>query len=380
MADEKIKVMIVDDSAIIRGLLQRELSKDASIEVISSSFNGLQAIDLVKALKVKPDIILLDIEMPEMDGLTALPKLLENSPSSRVIMVSTITKRNAEVSLRALELGAADYIAKPESKKDVDETNSFYKELIAKITAIAKSRSRIISSSPSSSVSSTFAIKPNELKPVITAPVENKPKSDKVNFTVKYPNYPIKALAIGSSTGGPQALATIFKSLKDSKLPDMPIFITQHMPATFTAILAQHISQITGRVCIEGKDGDMVEHNKIYIAPGDYHMTPDKRNEQIIIKTNQNPPVNFCRPSVDPMLQALVNIYGRNILTVILTGMGSDGLGGSKAVVDAGGTVIAQDENSSVVWGMPRAVAENNLCSAVLPLNDIAPYIVKACP
>ena len=373
MADDKIKVMIVDDSAIIRGLLQRELGKEKKIEVISNAFNGSQAISVIKASPVKPDIILLDIEMPEMDGMTALPKLLEISPTSRIIMVSTITKRNAEISLRALELGASDYIAKPESKKDADDTSAFYRELIEKITVLAGAKSRINQTAP------LTAIKPAEFKPVTVKPLEDKPKLDKINVGVKYPTSHIKALAIGSSTGGPQALATLFKALKDTKLPDMPIFITQHMPATFTTILAQHLAQITGRVCVEGKDGDVVEQNKIYIAPGDYHMMPEKKNEQIIIKINQNPPVNFCRPSVDPMLQALVNIYGKNILTVILTGMGSDGLGGSKTVVAVGGTVIAQDENSSVVWGMPRAVAENNLCSAILPLNDIAPYIVRAC-
>lgn len=357
-----VRVMIVDDSAIIRGLLTRAFNNVPEIEIVAVASNGAIALERIKTTPV--DIILLDVEMPEMDGLAALPQLLKASPKSRVIMVSTLTMRNAEISLRALELGASDYVTKPTSRGGDQEAHQFYEELTRKIKALSgkfKSQPRVIPAEPLQEKAGVAV-----------------PPSVPLVVPVKYPASPVKALAIGSSTGGPQALATLFKALA-ARFPYVPIFVTQHMPPTFTTILAHHIGQYTGRPSFEGRDGDIVAPSSVYLAPGNYHMTAEKVEGQVKIRLNQEPQVNYCRPSVDPMLKSLVQIYGKGLLTVILTGMGSDGLGGARDAVAAGGTVIAQDERTSVVWGMPRAVAENKLCSAILPIDDIAPYIVKAC-
>ncbi|WP_231889403.1 CheB methylesterase domain-containing protein, partial [Tistrella mobilis] len=185
------------------------------------------------------------------------------------------------------------------------------------------------------------------------------------------PAFRAKALAVGSSTGGPQALFTLFGALGPA-LQRIPVFITQHMPATFTTILAEHLARASGLPCVEAEDGMPVKAGRIHVARGDWHMVPTEAAGGAVIRINQDAPENFCRPAVDPMLRGLAKIYGRNLLTVILTGMGSDGQRGGEHVVQAGGVVMAQDEASSVVWGMPGAAAQAGLCSAVLPLDRMA--------
>lgn len=370
MTTPKIKVMVVDDSAVIRGLLTRAMSGQADIEIIASASNGLLAVEQLK--KIQPDVITLDVEMPHMDGITALPEILKLAPHTRVIMVSTLTHRNAAISVKALGLGASDYLAKPEVNGEQD-LESFFRELLMKVRALAPRVSAAVTAP------TTTSAKPS--KPSVASmpasPAAASPAA-KVTVVTSYPKTPVRALAIGSSTGGPQALTTLFKALATG-FPKVPVFITQHMPPTFTTILAEHIQQASGHPCAEGKQGEEVKAGSIYLAPGNFHMQPVKEDGKVIIKLNQNPQVNFCRPAVDPMLQSLIQIYGGGLLTVILTGMGSDGFGGCKEVVASGGTVVAQNEETCVVWGMPKAVTEGNLCSAVLPLTDIAPYITRAC-
>src|SRR5581483_7688160 len=186
----------------------------------------------------------------------------------------------------------------------------------------------------------------------------------------------VDCLAIGSSTGGPQALFALFRSL--GRIDRMPVFVTQHMPATFTTILAEHLAQASGMPAAEAKDGEVVTAGRIYVAPGDFHMTVENQGTAMVVRLNKNPPENFCRPAVDPMLRSIAKAYGPRTLFVMLTGMGQDGLRGARDLVAAGGTVIAQDEATSVVWGMPGAVATAGLCTAVLPLNEIGPYVKKA--
>lgn len=345
-----IRVMLVDDSAIVRGLISRALTEDPMIEIITNANNGAAAIPMAR--EHQPDVIILDIEMPEMDGITALPKLLEVAPRAKIIMASTLTIRNAGISLQALGLGASDYVAKPTARTP-EELDQFYRELKEKIHALAASSVAV--SQPA------IAVKP-AIKPAISA----KPPVA----------LPIKALAIASSTGGPQALMKLFGDLK-GQLTHLPIFLTQHMPPTFTTILADHLSKASGRSCSEAKPGEEVKAGHLYVAPGDFHMRAVKENEKIILRLAQDPPVNFCRPAADPMIESLSAIYGRHLLLVVLTGMGQDGFEGAKKLVAAGGSVIAQDEATSVVWGMPKAVATNNLCQAVLPLQDIAGYLIQ---
>jgi two-component system chemotaxis response regulator CheB len=349
-----IRVMLVEDSAIVRGLITRALEADPQIELLESASNGQVAVNNIE--RIDPDVVILDIEMPEMDGLTALPILLQKKPGLVVIMASTLTTRNAEISMKALELGATDYIPKPEARDrtGLDDFHKILKEKIKTLGATARARRGTI----------TPTIQPL-VKPI-----------PKVEVTNKDVSQPVRALAIASSTGGPQALMAVFSGLKD-KLAGIPIFITQHMPPKFTTILGDHLTKTGTHVCAEGINGEIVKPGRVYIAPGDYHMTIRKDGLNSVIHLDQNPPVNFCRPSADPMLESLVTIYGNSLLTVVLTGIGHDGLEGSRKVVAAGGSVIAQDEASCVVWGMPRAVTENNLCQAVLPLSEIATYLIR---
>lgn len=363
-AKPAIKVMIVDDSAIIRGLMSRALKEAPDIEIIATAADGQIAVDNLGW--AKPDVIILDIEMPNMDGLTALPLLIEKCPSARVIMASTLTLRNAEISMRAMELGADDYLPKPTAKTP-DATLEFFRDLTEKIRALATAPARVRAPKPAASAPAAAA----PVAAAAPAPVNMSA------ISAAKPSARINAIAIASSTGGPQALQSLFNLVKN-RLVRVPIFITQHMPPTFTTILAEHLGKAAGVPCREGKDGEVAIAGTIYIAPGDFHMVPEKTAAGIVIRLNQNPPENFCRPAADPMLRALADIYGAELLTVVLTGMGQDGLEGAKVAVAKGGFVVAQDQASCVVWGMPRAVTEAGVAKVILPLDAIPDYLARA--
>lgn len=346
-----IRVMLVDDSAIVRGMVQRALRAEPGIEIVGTAANGQLALDLLATTPA--DVIVLDVEMPVMDGLTALPRLIALAPQARIIMSSTLTQRNAEVSLKALALGAADYVAKP-TATDLGGTEGFFRELVSKIRALAPRPPMV--AAPQAVVAPTIKPAP-KLVPASTAPV--------------------KALAIASSTGGPQALMQIFETLKGRTFR-VPVFITQHMPASFTAILANHLRISSGSECREAIDGEEVKPGIIYIAPGDFHLTAERQVGTVRLRLDQNAPENFCRPSADPMFRSLAQVYGDGLLAVVLTGLGADGAKGAREVSAARGTVIAQDEASCVVYGMPRAAAETGVLSAVLPLSKIPPHFIAA--
>jgi two-component system chemotaxis response regulator CheB len=363
-SDTRIHIMIVDDSAIVRGVLLRHLSAVPQFNVVASLANGEMAVSAIRHQPV--DVVILDVEMPVMDGLTALPKLIEAAPEVCVIMASTLTARNAEISLRALEMGAADYVPKPSAKEDKHAQEEFFRELIAKIHALAPGRGR---KSPMSAPASASTPK------ISVAPVSVCASGPPPRWLL--PSVRPKALAIASSTGGPQALMEIFRPLR-GQLTEVPIFITQHMPKTFTRILSEHLAQACGHECHEAVQGERAAGGTIYIAPGDFHMVPYQEGGEIRIGLNQEAEVNYCRPAADPMIEALVSLYGKHLLLLVLTGMGHDGLGGAKALHAAGGAVVAQDRETSVVWGMPKAVVDEQLCRAVLPLSGIAPYLIRA--
>lgn len=363
-----IKVMLVDDSAVIRGLLDRALKADGNFDIVCSASNGQMAVSMLRNHPV--DVIVLDIEMPVMDGISALPKLLEIAPKTKIIMASTLTRRNAEISLKALELGATDYVAKP-TTKDGAEVNQFYAELITKIKALVPRRG-VGSSQPSSSASQPAAVKSTTSGGIFDPiPTPTRPLRP-INQLGR-----VSALAIASSTGGPQALLGIFRQLKGLNLR-APIFITQHMPPNFTTILADHISKASGHDCHEAVNDELVVPGKIYLAPGDYHMTVSKHGNDVRLSLNQNAPENFCRPSADPMMRGLSKIYGEKLLVAVLTGLGSDGARGASEVVQNGGVVVAEDEKTCVVYGMPKAVVEAKLTSAVFPLPEIASFLIPA--
>jgi len=360
------RVMVADDSSVVRGLVTRTIEENPNLRVVSSVSDGQMAVNALARTPV--DVIILDIEMPVMDGLTALPKLLAIDPAVRVIIASTLSLKNAEVSLRALALGASDYMPKP-TTREISAAMSFKDELVAKIITHAQAaRKAGVRRDPSALTEKT--VKPGAAvagKPLARAPAP----VDKITLRPPMQGKP-DLIAIGSSTGGPQALFSVIKTM--GTLPQ-PVIITQHMPPSFTTILAEHISRQCGVTCVEARDGMELEGGVYYIAPGDYHMLLRNRAGHNVIALTQDPPENFCRPAVDPMLRSAIPLYGKKILTLILTGMGQDGWKGSEKIIEAGGAVIAQDEASSVVWGMPAAVARAGLCSAVLPLNDIGGYV-----
>lgn len=354
------RVMIVDDSAVIRGLLTRALESDPHITIVASVQNGKIAVSTVERQKV--DVVVLDIEMPVMDGMTALPLIIKAQPGIKVIMASTLTLKNAEISLQALQAGASEYIPKPTSTGAISSAGDFRRELTEKVKALGMA------------ARGGMAAVAAGAKPAGTA-VAGRGLARKPIVLRAMPRTVPDVIAIGSSTGGPQALFEVMKSLAGNV--SQPVLITQHMPATFTRLLAEHISRVSGIQCSEAVEGEAIIGGRAYVAPGDYHMTIEAEGQNKVIRLNQNPPENFCRPSVDPMLRSLSKIYGSRLLVLILTGMGHDGQRGSEVVTASGGAVIAQDEATSVVWGMPGAVAGGGLCSAVLPLKEIGPQVLK---
>ncbi len=376
------RVMIVDDSAFIRGAIARVIEGDDEIAVAASLSNGELAI---KELRRNPvDVIVLDIEMPVMDGLTALPQLKSIDPAVQIIMASTLTQKNAEVSLKAMSLGATDYIPKPSTSHVLMGADDFKRELIEKIKALGSLARRTGVRLPSGESARKRA--PVDFKQE-RAPDSKKATQEKAYLFVppgapkeivlrKDPICRPDVIAIGSSTGGPQALFTVIKDM--GAWLSQPVVITQHMPPSFTAILADHISRQCNVTCSEAKDGDVLQPRHYYVAPGDFHMLIETRAGAPTVKTVKDPPENFCRPAVDPMLRSLLNVFGKRVLTVILTGMGQDGMKGCDALVKAGGSVVAQDEATSVVWGMPGAVAMAGLCTAVLPVSEIGKYVRQA--
>lgn len=371
------RVMVVDDSAVIRGLIARWLDADPQITVVATAHNGAMA--LRNLVSSRAEVVILDVEMPEMDGMTALPKMIELVPNLQVIMASTLTRRNAEISLKALAAGAADYLPKPSSNREVNNSAEFRREILEKVKvlgavardlgngdgAAAEPRTGRLETDATPRQKGTATALPARRGPAPRGPIRlQKPSAVRPRI-----------LAIGSSTGGPQALFELFKSFKAA--PDLPILITQHMPPTFTAILADHIARATGIPCREAVDGEILRGGEVRIAPGDYHLLVEERDGLPVARITQDPAENFCRPAVDPMLRSVAAVYGPAALAVILTGMGNDGVEGARKVVDAGGTVLAQDERTSVVWGMPGGVATAGLASAVLPLRDIGPMVSK---
>ncbi len=343
--------MVVDDSAVVRGLVSRWLAEAPDIEVVSLQRNGRAALEAIE--EADPDIVILDIEMPEMDGMTALPLILRKKPGIPVVMASTLTRRNAEISLKALSLGARDYISKPEGQHGMVSADDFRQELLAKIRALATPRPGRARRAPAAPAVAPAARKP-EVVIALRPPSSVRPR----------------VLVIGSSTGGPPALTQLMQQL-GGKIGSIPVLITQHMPPTFTGILAEHLAKASGRPAGEGKDGEPIVAGRIYVAPGGHHMLVQGGPEPKI-RLDDGPPVNFCRPAVDPLFSSAAAAYGPATLALVLTGMGQDGANGGRSISAAGGTVLAQDEASSVVWGMPGATAKAGVCSAVLPLDQIA--------
>jgi len=357
-----IRVMIVDDSRVVRSIISGWLSAEPDLTIAGLYSDGQSAADRV--VEARPDVVVLDIEMPGMDGLTALPLMLRKWPRARVLIASTLTKRGAAVSLEALTLGAADYIAKPDSSIAA-ASDSFRTELIAKI--------RVLGQRPRRHADTEVAMPP--LAPVRCGPpVLSDGAASKHGTHQKLRSSRPNLVVVASSTGGPQALMTLFSALGPA-IRSIPVLVVQHMPPTFTSILAEHIGRVAGCTTKEGIDGEGLPVGEIRVAPGGRHMEVVRAQRGLQIRLTDDQPVNFCRPSADVLFDAAARACGRETLAIVLTGMGNDGAVGARAIFDAGGYVVAQDEATSVVWGMPRAVVLAGAATEVLPVGKIGPRV-----
>ncbi|MCA8932571.1 MAG: chemotaxis-specific protein-glutamate methyltransferase CheB [Rhodospirillaceae bacterium] len=347
--------MVVEDAAVVRGMLIAMLESDPMLRVVSAVGDGAAAVQAIARQTI--DVVVLDIEMPVMDGLTAMPLLMRASPGTRIIVTSALTARNAAISLRAMVMGAADYVSKPNAGRGLHAADAYRSELVAKVKALAAGV-REQAAGPTGWLGRAAAPAASPAYPTRPVPRGFRPE----------------VVAIGSSTGGPQALFQVIGGLAGRV--GLPILVTQHMPAAFTRVLAQQMSRQCAVDAVEPGDGDKVHPGKVHVAPGGVHMVVERGGDgRPTIRLSQAPPENFCRPSVDVMLRSLAATYGAHVLAVILTGMGTDGLKGCEQTVAAGGTVLAQNQATSVVWGMPGAVSTAGLSSDILPLEEIAPAI-----
>jgi two-component system chemotaxis response regulator CheB len=360
----RIRVMLVDDAVVVRGLFARWVEAEPDLEVVATLRTGRDAVNQLE--RVDPDVVVLDVDMPELDGIAALPLLLEKKRDLVVIMASTLTRRNAEISLRALSLGAADYIPKPGSNREVSASTAFRRDLIEKIRQLGLRAKRLRN-----------GIKARVARPAKSAPSIVPTTQETTPPRLRQmPLTPPRVLVIGASTGGPQALNRLVVQM-DAVIQRAPVLITQHMPPTFTAVLAEHLARVSKFPVREAIDGEEVNAGAIYLAPGGKHLKVERRDGTAVIAIDDGPMVNFCKPAVDPLFASAAQVWGSKVLALVLTGMGSDGLAGAKEIVAAGGHVIAQDEETSVVWGMPGQVTNAGLCSAVLPLPEIGGRITR---
>jgi two-component system, chemotaxis family, protein-glutamate methylesterase/glutaminase len=347
-------------------LISRWIASEPDMVVAASLRTGLDAVNQIS--RVNADVAVLDIEMPELDGISALPLLLAKKRNLIIIMASTLTRRNAEISLKALSLGASDYIPKPETTREPAAAETFRHDLIQKIRHLGAKVRRAVPATSSPS-----------LAPALDRSREPSPRTAVAQPQLlhrAFSTHAPRVLLIGSSTGGPQALMTLVTEL-GPVIDRFPVLITQHMPPTFTTILAEHLARSSHRPAHEAIDGEVVKAGTIYLAPGGRHMRVARHGADTVIALDDGPPINFCKPAFDPLFTSAIDVWQGGVLAVVLTGMGSDGMRGGKEIVAAGGSVIAQDEASSVVWGMPGAAAHAGICAAVLPLNQIAQKLVR---
>ncbi len=348
MQTSKIRVLIVDDSVVVRRLLTQMLSSDPAVEVTVAASNG--KIALAKLPLLKPDLVILDVEMPEMNGLETLAAIRKLDRRLPVIMFSTLTMRGASATLDALALGATDYVTKPSGIGDFNSVAHIHQELLDKIKIFGGG-------------SAAFTIPTS----AAAAPPEVRPRPAILCRSAE-------VIAIGISTGGPNALAELMPSFP-ADLP-VPILIVQHMPPVFTRLLAERLDAKAQISVQEARAGEVVKPGTAWLAPGDYHMTVERVGFEIQIRTHQGPRENSCRPSADVLFRSVAAAYGSGSLAAVMTGMGQDGLRGCEEIRGQGGQVVVQDEASSVVWGMPGFVARAGLADRIVPLGELGTEIM----
>lgn len=362
---EKIRVLVVDDTVVVRKLVSDVLREDPEIEVVGVAANGKIALDRIR--EVKPDLITLDIEMPVMNGIETLSELRLTHPDLPVIMFSTLTERGAAMTLEALSRGATDYVTKPSQTGTLAASlERVREELLPKVRSLGRRRS-------CSSARGATQAGPSTARVV----AEKRPPAPPVAAQAARPepSGPISAVLIGVSTGGPNALSEVIPALPADL--GVPILIVQHMPPMFTSMLAKRLDGESSLGVVEAYDGLPVEPGRVYLAQGGKHLELARRGTETVLSLTEGPEENSCRPAVDVLFRTAASAYGAGVLAVVLTGMGEDGLRGSRAIVDAGGVVLAQDEATSVVWGMPGAVVHAGLATQQLPIGQVAAEIAR---
>lgn len=409
-AHPPVRVFVVDDSAVVRKVVTGVLAAEPGVEVVGEASNGRLALERIP--EARPDLVTLDVEMPEMDGLATLRELRRIVPGVRVIMFSTLTERGASTTLDALLLGANDYVTKPAGVRNVDEAREqIRRQMVPKVHALCpRGRSTVVpafepaTAAPFTSAEPTMpaapAPRPVAARPTVPpAPVARRDRAGAPSTSRRTAGAPATAKApaaagnvrrpdgarapragridvvcIGVSTGGPNALATVLPVLP-SGFP-VPVLIVQHMPPVFTRQLATRLTQQCRVPVHEAQDGDVLTPGAVWLAQGGHHLVVRRNGNGPVLETNDDPPENSCRPAADVLFRSVADTFGANVLCVVMTGMGQDGLRGAEVIAAAGGRVLAQDEESSVVWGMPGAVARAGLAERVLPLTSIGQSIV----
>lgn len=363
----RIRVLVVDDAVVVRRLVTDILSADPELEVVGVAANG--RIALQKIAQLTPDLVTLDVEMPEMDGLETIVEIRKTWHTLPVIMFSTLSERGGTATLEALSRGATDYVTKPANVGSVTIAQQrIREELIPRIKSLCGRVLRPVVARPAPwRTPDTLASRSAPAATGAALLARSRALHERIAI-----------VAIGSSTGGPNALAAIIPKLP-ADFP-VPIVVTQHMPPMFTRLLAERLNGLSKLTVREATPGAILTPGTVWIAPGDFHLVLSPSGPQVQLTLTQDPPENSCRPSVDVMLRSVVHCYGRRVLSVILTGMGQDGLRGSEEVKAIGGTILAQDEATSVVWGMPGFVARAGIAESVLPLDHVAQAIIDRVP
>ncbi len=374
----RIRVLVVDDSVVVRRLVSNVLTEDPLIDVVGTAANGRLALAKLESLVV--DVVTMDVEMPEMDGVSAVREMRRSGHTMPVIMFSTLTDRGASATLDALAAGASDYVTKPANVGSVGQSmDQVRSSLVPKIKALVPRR-RLAGPAPAAPTAPAGPAAPTRpgaaagkaatlTTPVPAAAVAVPPAVVRLAPPVSPPRGGYQVLVVGCSTGGPEALGRLLSALPP--LP-VPVAVVQHMPALFTAQLAARLDRQLASPVAEAVAGRRIEPGTVTIAPGDFHLHLTGTPAAPAVRLSQEQPENYCRPAVDVLFRTAASVFGAHVLAVVLTGMGQDGARGARAVVDAGGSVLAQDRATSVVWGMPGAVASAGLAEEVLPLSALA--------
>jgi two-component system chemotaxis response regulator CheB len=356
----QIRVLIVDDSAVARGVLGRMVDAQEDMRVATTATNGSDALDALRLQEI--DVVLLDIEMPVMDGLTALPLIAQRHPRVQVLVTSALTQHSASVTMRALALGAVDYVYKPATRGDgVFGVEAAAAEIVGKIRAVAHQSTKNGASASRNGDGTSV------------------PPSRALRAAHQLADFEPQVLALAASTGGPNALATVVAGLpRDFPLP---VLVTQHMPPIFTTMFAQRLARESSLPCDEAHDGEGLLPGHIYVAPGDRHLTVIGAGivRAPTLHVSSDPPEHHCRPAADPMFRTAAQAFPNGVLAVVLTGMGEDGRDGCAAVAASGGRVIVQDESTSIVWGMPGSVVGSGIPCSILPLRSISAHVASLC-